>query len=535
MIGERRTFETSGPIDPEANYFVSRSEEIALFKNQIRRGRYIVIFAPRQTGKTTFFRQALDELAKEDPSYIPIILNFEVYVDVEPEVFYEDLREELALEILDRLKQFEVENFDHISTLVETYDIQDHISFGQFFRMLSRELPGKKIVMVIDEFDGIPHDALKGFLHSLRRIYLVRREGEKFPHGVGIVGVRSVAQLGYDRSISPFNIQDEYHLPNFTEAQIAELYQQYTGEVGQAFETEVISLVHEKTDGQPYLVNRLAQILTEELGLPKGENISGEHFEEALARLLKERNTHFQHIITNIKREPVFEKILMRIVFDDRGVPFNLSNDDISELVTYGLVAEGKEGYCVIENPIYQRIIFHTFSPLFNGVEDEYFSDTVRGFSDFLTPSGRINMNALIENFGDFIKRAGFRILEVPDTPQEFVGQYLLRAYLDTFVRQIKASIYLEVPTGRGRMDVIILYKGQKYIVETKLWTGEEAYQRGKKQLTEYLELEQTEEGYYVVFDHRIRKATARREKETFDNKTVYSYCIPVIQKRPTD
>lgn len=532
MIEQRRTFETSGPIDPEENYFVSRSKEIAIFKNQIMRGRYIVIFAPRQTGKTTFFRTALDELSGEDPSYIPIILNFEDYLDVEPTRFYEDLHYELVDKISAKLRQFNVGNFDRISEFMVSHKLRDGISLRRFFQGLFRELPGKKVVMVIDEFDGIPRDVLRGFLHSLRYIYL---SDKKCPYSVGIVGVRSVSQLGYDRSISPFNIQDEFHLPNFTESQIAELYGQYTDEVGQVFDPEVISLVYEQTVGQPYLVNRMAQILTEELGLPKDENIRKEHFEEALARLLKERNVHFQHIITNIKRKPIFEKILMRIVFDDKGIPFNLSNDDISELVTYGVVAEGKEGYCVIENPIYQRIVFNTFYPLFNNVEDEYFSDTVRGFSDFLTPSGRINMKALIENFCDFIKRAGFRILEVPDTPQEFVGQYLLRAYLDTFVKQIRASIYLEVPTGRGRTDLIILYKGQKYIVETKLWNGEEAYQRGKKQLTEYLELEQTEDGYYVVFDHRTRKAMERREKNIFGRKTVYSYCIPVIQKRPTD
>jgi len=66
MAEQRRTFETVGPIDPGKNYFVSRNEEIATFKNQIMRGRYIVIFAPRQTGKTTFFRTALDELVESE-------------------------------------------------------------------------------------------------------------------------------------------------------------------------------------------------------------------------------------------------------------------------------------------------------------------------------------------------------------------------------------------------------------------------------------------------------------------------------------
>jgi len=52
---------------------------------RIKDGRYIVIFAPRQTGKTTFFRWTLDSL---DENYLPIQLNFEVYKELASEEFY---------------------------------------------------------------------------------------------------------------------------------------------------------------------------------------------------------------------------------------------------------------------------------------------------------------------------------------------------------------------------------------------------------------------------------------------------------------
>ena len=56
----------------------------------------------------------------------------------------------------------------------------------------------------------------------------------------------------------------------------------------------------------------------------------------------------------------------------------------------------------------------------------------------------------LLNNFQAFIARAGFRILQVPDTPQEYVGQHLLYAYLDHFVRIVGADMFLEVQTGAG-------------------------------------------------------------------------------------
>ena len=101
--------------------------------------------------------------------------------------------------------------------------------------------------------------------------------------------------------------------------------------------------------------------------------------------------------------------------------------------------------------------------------------------------------------------------------------------YLDIFVSEIGAHIYPEVPTGRGRMDIILLHQKRKYIIETKLWGGEKRYQEGKKQLANYLKSEQVDEGYYLVFDYRKRAVEERRERENIHQKTILSYCIPVL------
>ena len=154
-------------------------------------------------------------------------------------------------------------------------------------------------------------------------------------------------------------------------------------------------------------------------------------------------------------------------------------------------------------------------------------------FLDYLTPDGQIQMEPLLDNFQDFIARAGYRILQVLETPQEYVGQYLLFAYLDQFVRLVRGVMYLEVQTGRGRMDLIILHNARKYIVETKIWEGTRRHEAGKKQLVAYLTLEGAVEGYYVVFDHR-QNPEPRKEKETLaGNLTIQSYVIPVMQERP--
>ena len=527
-------FETRGPVNPEDNYVVARPDELADFIKRVKRGRYVVLFAPRQTGKTTFFKTALEMLeTAEDGAYLPIQLNFEIYEGYGRAEFYSSLRENICMEITAVFRQRRIPLADELADFLANAPLTNSLSLGSFLRQLGLLLTPQRVVLLIDEFDAIPREELRNFLRTLRYIYLLGRK-ERCPYSVGIVGVKSITQLDYDRTISPFNIQDEFHLPNFTLAQVQELLGEYTAEVGQAFAPGVVEALHRQTGGQPFLVNRLAQLLTEEMDIPQTETITTAHFAKAHQEILGEDNVNIVHLRTNIRRNPRFQRRLMQIISYDESVDFNLDDDILSELATYGVITKDEEGICEIANPIYLYRILRTFQPFLNGLEPDYYpQDTGNGYHDYLTAEGAIAMGRLLDNFRDFIARAGFRILQVPETPREYVGQYLLFAYLDQFVRQVRGAMHLEVQTGRGRADLVIFHQGQKHIVETKIWQGELSYRAGKAQLSAYLKLEGVPAGYYVVFDHR-ETPVPRVEMETVDGVTIRSYVIPVLQKRPS-
>ncbi len=528
-----RRFGTQGPVNSKDNYVVARSEELADYIRRVKEGRYIVLFAPRQTGKTTFFQDALKILMDEGETYFPIQLNFEEYEDITPTDFYDSLCKEIGKEIEKVFRERHASLSQELRDFLASARIINHISMREFFERFTALETNLRVVLIIDEFDGIPQDALNGFLRSLRRIYLTGRE-VRSPYSVGIVGVKNITQLNYDRSISPFNIQDEFTLPNFSLEQVRELFAQYTDEVEQPFAPKVVEMIHKQTAGQPFLVNRFAQILTEELDIPKTETIQMSHFSQAHEQLLTERNTNISHLITNVRREPDFEKMLMHIAFYQESRRFNLDNDIISELATYGIIGADEDGMCQILNPIYLHRVLQAFLPLINGLEDEYFpQDGPADFSEYITSTGQLEMPTLIENFKNFIARAGYRILQVPDTPKEFVGQYLLFAYLDEFVKIVGATMHLEVPTGRGRADLVISHNGQIYIVETKVWRSERGYEAGKRQLAAYLKLEGATDVYYVVFDYR-ENSERRMEKDIVDDCAIRSYVIPVPQALPS-
>lgn len=370
-----RRFGTQGPVNAQEHYVVPRAEELTDYLKRVEDGKYVVLFAPRQTGKTTFFQTALETLVSVSESdsaiaqtdspkkfaYFPIQLNFDIYKNASIAVFYDNLYQDICEEIRNVFQRRDESLPENLNQLLTDTTLTDHLAMRRFFRHLERLLLPQKFVIVIDEFDGIPSDVLSDFLHTLRHIYIAGKP--RCPHSVGIIGVKSIAQLNYDRSISPFKIQDEFHLPNFTLEQVQDLIEQYTEEVGQPFAPEVIESIHKQTAGQPVLVNRFAQILTEELDIPKTKPIDMIHFSEAHAQILEEDNTHLTHLLTNIQRDPRFEKLLMRIMEREDGVIFNIFNDTIKELVTYGVIKESPNGMCEILNPIYSYRIMKTFKP----------------------------------------------------------------------------------------------------------------------------------------------------------------------------
>ncbi len=367
-----KRFGTHGPVNPQEHYVVARAAEVADFISRVETGNYIVLFAPRQTGKTTLLHAILETFVApqtvSEPRFrcFPISLNFDIYRNLEVSRFYQHLYEQLKEQIAAVFQRRGVLPSESLQQLLATTTFADHLSllsfFKRFSRILASEYGGERVLLLIDEFDGIPPEAVSDFLQTLRHIYISGKP--RCPHSVGIVGVKSIVQLNYDRTISPFNIQDEFRLPNFTVEQVRDLLGQYTAAVGQPFMPEVITALHKQTAGQPVLVNRIAQILTAELSIPKAEPITLAHFYQAHAQLLEEDNVNIMHLLTNIRRDPRFEAVLMRITAADVGVAFNLRNEIIDELATYGVITRGADGMCEIINPIYLSAILKAFKPV---------------------------------------------------------------------------------------------------------------------------------------------------------------------------
>ncbi|HLP46767.1 MAG TPA: AAA family ATPase, partial [Candidatus Kapabacteria bacterium] len=206
-----RFFEKSGSVNPEMSYYIPL-ENVVNTDNQdiqtmVNRGRYFSMFAPRQSGKTTFIEELCIQLHR-DPTYVAILLNFLDYKNLDKDSFYSLVEENLYGQLINRLREVHCEKAEAVNQFLESHRLTDHISLRMFFNNLNRILQFKKIVIFIDEFDGIPLHELENFLNALRTLYHAYKGlKQKALYSVGLVGIRNITKLVVG-GVSPFNIAD---------------------------------------------------------------------------------------------------------------------------------------------------------------------------------------------------------------------------------------------------------------------------------------------------------------------------------------
>jgi hypothetical protein len=142
-----RYFNTSGPNIVEEHYTLMRPKLVAEGKLAVHRSRYFTIWAPRQTGKSTYFKLLGEQLVLE--GYKVAYVNFESYRNQSLEDF--------LIRLNNHLTQFWEIPFTG-KTLASVFTQIESVR-------------GEKLVLIIDEVEGINVAYFSDVLHAIRNAY----------------------------------------------------------------------------------------------------------------------------------------------------------------------------------------------------------------------------------------------------------------------------------------------------------------------------------------------------------------------------
>jgi hypothetical protein len=362
----------------------------------------------------------------------------------------------------------------------------------------------KPLVILFDEADCLSEGTLISFLRQLRDGYN-DRSITPFVHSIALVGMRNIrdykakvrpdsATLG---SASPFNIITEtLTIKNFTKEEIAQLYNQHTDETGQIFEDDAIDLVWKQTQGQPWLVNAVArEVIVKILQSDYTKPVTTELVNQAIQNIILRRDTHIDSLLERLKEERV-RKVIEPIIIGD--IVTGRLSDDFLYVKDLGLITE-TDGRLGPANPIYSEVIARTLNyDMQKDLLDNYNSYQIPRYMK----KGRIDMDFLMRDFQQFW-RENSQIWEERFDYKEAAPHLIMMAFMQRVING-GGQIVRDMAAGSGRLDICLIYEGQKYPIELKLRYGEKYIEKGLEQTARYIDTYGCNEGWLVVFDRRV-------------------------------
>ncbi len=496
-----KKFNTSGPNIPERHYTITRTKLIQEGISLVQEDRYFTIWAPRQTGKSTYFGQLAIELEKQD--YKVAQISFEGYIKTSLTTFIKEFIYQL--------------NNSWNTKFVGT-------ELTEIFNEISR-IKDKKYVLIIDEVEELNPEYFGTFLHSIRRVYYSR-----LTHclkSVILVGVKNIVGVINDNA-SPFNITDNLDIPYFTVEEVHELLLQHKNETGQIFIKKVKEKIIQITANQPGLVNGFAKKLVE--NNPNKKEIDYDDYLKVEEWYLTEAiDKNFSNILNKAKIERNFVE---RLLFTDDEIPFIIDRESIKLLYTNGLIKKDKYGFVAFWVPFYKKRLYNAFYPYTNG-EQHQISRTIYA-PDYLSEIGELKIEKLIGTYKDYVKRRGFKVYMQKDkngnykSLKESALIYSFETYISATMQELNGKIYREANTGLGKSDMIINIANKEFLIETKVYYSPGKFIKGQDQLAYYCKSLGLKKGIYLVFcpTDIYYPDVVKEETKNIENIEIITYLI---------
>ena len=508
-----RFFNTTGPVQAAKHYCIPPLERLNLaeVRRLIRDERYFVLHAPRQTGKTSALL-ALRDLLNAEGTYRCTYINVEV-----GQAGREDTQRamqailgELALRARQALQDEFVEE-------IWVDALQRYGPDGALRQVLNRWAAAdpRPLVLLIDEIDALVGDTLVSVLRQLRAGYDLRPEG--FPQSVVLCGVRDVRdyriQSTAENAIitggSAFNIKARsLRLGDFSQAEVLELLGQHTEATGQVFTDDALETVWTQTQGQPWLVNALADeaCFAGEFAEVWHRPVSADAILAAQEQLILRRETHLDQLADKLKEERV-RRVVEPLL--SGGEVRHFADRDLEYVRDLGLVAQDLPYR--IANPIYAEVVPRELTWVVQGEFDE---DTAW----YVDADGGLDVGKLLSRFQAFFREHSEHWVERFQY-KEAGPQLLLQAFLQRIVNS-GGRIEREYGLGRGRTDLLIVWpqgaETLNVVIECKVLhkSLEQTMVEGVEQTAAYMDRCAASAGHLVIFD--------RREGRRWDDKVFH-------------
>lgn len=527
-----KTFNVTADCKPDEHYMVSLEQRLSEIKKLIDEGKYFTINRARQYGKTTTLRALARYLQK---NYYVVSLDFQTISNAK-------FKNENTFSItfarmfLRGLKNNRLSSMAKLKIAIEQLneDVKDRradFELPELFYDLCDicDVADKKIVLLIDEVDSATNNQVfLDFLSQLRACYIDRDIQPTF-QSVILAGVYDVKNLRRkirsddDHKVnSPWNIATDFNIEmSFSKNEIAEMLQEYEEDYQIGMDIDKMSeQLYDYTSGYPFLVSRLCKLMDEEISRDtylgsKNKSWTREGFHEAIRLILSEKNTLFESLIGKLSNYPELNTMLESLLFTGKNIVYNTDNIAIDNATMFGFI-KNQGGTVAVANRIFEMRLYNFYLSSSKMQNLDIYKVSLQDKNYFIA-EGHLNMRLILERF---VIHFNDLYYDSDETFLEEEGRKYFLLYLRPIINGT-GNYYIESRTrGLRRTDVIVDYGGEQYIIELKIWHGEEYHNRGEKQLVQYLDDYHQNKGYMIIFNFN-KKIQIGVHEITVDDKVL--------------
>jgi hypothetical protein len=472
---------------------VDISEKLAEIKKLVDNGSYFTINKARQYGKTTLF-----ELSK-------VLQNeYEVYF-----VSFEGFGDSAYQDESSFCTAF-VELFD---TTVSVKTIRE---LNHFITDFCKD---KQVVLLIDEVDRASNfRVFSDFLALLRKKFIAQAgEYDTTFYSVVLAGVtdikniklKMVADGNYvpkpteTKTVnSPWNIAVDFEVDmSFNRKEISTMLIEYQNEQKIDFDiAEISEEIYSYTSGYPYLVSRICKHIDEKLN--KEWSVSG--VEKAVKLLVNEKNTLFDNLFKNLENDKNLYNLIYDILFLGKDINYSINEPVINFGEMYNIIRK-VDNKVKISNRIFEITICEYLIAK-NRNNENFKTSNILKYD--IVKNGVFDMELCLKKFSEYYN----------ELYNQFDDKFLERECRLLFLFFIRPLIngeefyHIESQfTDLRRMDLVIDFNNQQFVIELKIWDGEVKHQEAYTQLSSYLEKKNLKTGYLLTFNFNKNKEKVKK------------------------
>jgi hypothetical protein len=284
--------------------------------------------------------------------------------------------------------------------------------------------------------------------------------------------------------------------------------------------SEIAQEIRFYTNGYPYLVSRICWLIETELD----RNWTLEGVQEAIKLILNEESTLFDDLIKKIEDNRELSNLLYDLAVGRIQYPYNVDDPAMKTGLMFGFLARDTVGL-KIHNRIFEIRIADYFvaknlrrwreqevvqSPISDIIKDNVF-DMERCLTKFKMHYGEIYTDESLK----FLERD---------------GKLIFLTYLKPLING-RGFYHFEPQTrDHGRIDLVIDFLKQQFILEMKIWYGDSRHEEAYDQLAGYLKSKNMERGYLLTFDFRKKGDNSFSENRwvEWDGKWIFDVVVRV-------